>query len=69
MQDREQQGQDQNDVEQCNCRLCDQPMKLIRRLPKIGAAADLLVFHCRECDEIDSASWRSGPAQNAIALN
>jgi hypothetical protein len=53
----------------CDCRLCDQPMRLIRRLPKIGGAPELLVFHCRECNEIDSATWRQSPSQNTIALN
>jgi hypothetical protein len=37
--------------------------------PKIGAAPELLVFYCRECNEVDSASWRPGPSQSTIALN
>jgi hypothetical protein len=60
---------DQSCNESCNCRLCDQPMKLIRRLPKIGAAPELLVFYCHECNEVDSASWRPDASQNTIALN
>jgi hypothetical protein len=53
----------------CACRACDQPMKLVRRLPKIAAAPELLVFYCRDCDEIDSTNWRRAPSQNTITLN
>jgi hypothetical protein len=53
----------------CACHACDQPMKLIRRLPKISAAPELLVFYCRDCDEIDSTNWRQGPSQNTTTLN
>jgi hypothetical protein len=60
----------QNAEEDCDCRVCEQPMKLIRRLPQIGHAPELLVFYCRECNEVDSAEWRSVPAQSAqTALN
>ena len=48
------------------CRCCGQPMKLIRRLPKMGPAPELLVFYCRDCNEVDSASWRQiAPPQAA----
>jgi ATP-dependent helicase YprA (DUF1998 family) len=54
--------------EGCHCRLCEQPMKLIRRLPRMGAAPELLVFYCRDCNEVDSADWRH-PSQHTLALN
>jgi hypothetical protein len=60
--------QTEND-QACECRLCDQPMKLIRRLPKVGEAPELLVFYCRSCNEIDSADWRAAPQQHAAALH
>ena len=60
---------DESRDEGCPCRFCEQPMKLIRRLPRMGAAPELLVFYCRDCNEIDSADWRSGPPQNGLALN
>ena len=44
-------------------------MKLIRRLPRMGIAPELLVFYCRDCNEVDSADWRRGPSQNTFALN
>jgi hypothetical protein len=45
-------------------------MKLIRRLPKIGPAPELLVFYCEDCDEIDSADWRRAPLpRSGVALN
>jgi hypothetical protein len=53
----------------CECRLCGQPMKLIRRLPKMGPAPELLVFYCRDCNEIDSAHWRQSPLRHGMALN
>jgi hypothetical protein len=54
----------------CECRLCSRPMKLIRRLPKIGPAPELLVFYCEDCDEIDSADWRRAPLpRSGVALN
>jgi hypothetical protein len=60
----------QDDIKHsCDCRLCAQPMRLIRSLPRIGAAPELLVFYCRECNEVDSASWHHRPSQNAITLN
>jgi hypothetical protein len=52
-----------------HCRFCEQPMKLIRRLPRMAIAPEFLVFYCRDCNEIDSAGWCSGPAQNALTLN
>jgi hypothetical protein len=54
----------------CACHLCDQPMKLIRRLPQIGGAPELLVFYCRECNEVESAGWQPIATENAaVALN
>jgi hypothetical protein len=44
-------------------------MKLIRRLPKVGEAPELLVFYCRSCSEVDSTDWRSVPQQHAVALH
>ncbi len=45
-------------------------MKLIRRLPQMGVAPELLVFYCRDCNEVDSADWRRAPPpQNRLALN
>jgi len=60
---------DESCDEGCPCRLCEQPMKLIRRLPRMGIAPELLVFYCRDCNEVDSADWRRGPSQNTFALN
>jgi hypothetical protein len=63
------QSQIDND-DACECRICSQPMKLIRRLPQMGPAPELLVFYCRNCNEIDSADWRRTPTpQNRLALN
>ena len=63
-------GMEDDDHEACGCRLCDQPMKLIRRLPRIGAAPELLVFYCHECNEVDSAEWRQAiPPRDRMALN
>jgi hypothetical protein len=60
----------EDDEQSCDCRICEQPMKLIRRLPRIGAAPELLVFYCRECNEVDSAEWRQAPPpRNSMALN
>jgi hypothetical protein len=59
----------QNVDRSCACRLCDLPMRLIRRLPQIGSAPELLVFYCRDCNEVDSADWRSSSPQNFAALN
>jgi hypothetical protein len=42
-------------------------MKLIRRLPQIGGAPELLVFYCRECNEVESAGWRPIPIASAAA--
>jgi hypothetical protein len=28
-------------------------MRLIRTIPKLGGAPELLVFYCRDCDEIE----------------
>jgi hypothetical protein len=60
---------DESCDESCPCRLCEQPMKLIRRLPRMGTAPELLVFYCRDCNEVDSADWRLDPSQNTLALN
>jgi hypothetical protein len=57
----------QNDDQSCACRLCDQPMRLIRRLPQIDSAPELLVYYCRECNEVDSAGWRQSPLRSAAA--
>jgi hypothetical protein len=57
----------QNDDHPCACHLCDRPMKLIRRLPQIGGAPELLVFYCRECNEVESAGWRPIPIASAAA--
>jgi hypothetical protein len=60
----------QNDLDpSCACRACDEPMKLIRRLPRIGAAPELLVFYCRDCNEVDSTNWHRSSLQNTVALN
>jgi hypothetical protein len=51
----------------CPCQVCDQPMRLIRRLPQIGGAPELLVFYCRDCNEIGGrAEWRSTVARDAV---
>jgi hypothetical protein len=45
-------------------------MKLVRRLPQMGGAPELLVFYCRDCNEIESADWLPIQTQNAaVALN
>jgi len=59
----------QNDDRACACGLCDQPMRLIRRLPQRGSAPELLVFYCRDCNEVDSADWRPSPISAAAVLN
>jgi hypothetical protein len=57
------------DDQACECRCCGQPMKLIRRLPKMGPAPEFLVFYCRDCNEVDSASWRPIPPAQCVALH
>jgi predicted SprT family Zn-dependent metalloprotease len=53
-----------------SCQLCDQPMRLIRRLPQIGGAPELLVFYCRDCNEIGGrAEWRSTVRDAVTTLN
>jgi hypothetical protein len=37
----------------CLCQQCRRPMKLIRSIPQLGAAPELLVFYCRDCDEVE----------------
>lgn len=57
------------DDQACECRFCDQPMKLIRRLPQMGQAPELLVFYCRDCNEVDSASWHQIPPPQVAVLH
>jgi hypothetical protein len=57
------------DDQACECRCCDQPMKLIRGLPKMSLASELLVFYCRDCNEVDSANWRLIPPAQCVALH
>jgi hypothetical protein len=37
-----------------NCPTCDQPMKAVRTLPKIGEAPALLVLFCSKCNDTDT---------------
>jgi hypothetical protein len=57
-----------DDNRSCECGICEQPMKLVRRLPKMGPAPELLVFYCRDCNEVGSAHWRELPRSD-MTLN
>lgn len=38
----------------CDCAKCHDRMTLVDSIPSLGGLSELLVFHCRACNQVDN---------------